>query len=423
MNNVQMSSSLEETPARTRRLNKFDLMWVLNLFGTAVGAGVLFLPITAGMSGLWPLIIICIIVGPMTYFAHRGLARFVLASSSKDGDITNVAEEFFGKSAGFIITALYFAAIYPILLIYGVSITNTVDSFMVNQLHMASIPRVVLAGICVAGFIAIILAGQKLVLLFNEKMVYPLCAILLAMSLYLIPKWNLDLFTYVPESGNFLSTLWITLPVLVFAFNHSPAISSCAVSMRERYGDEAEKHTSATLKATSTILVMFVMFFVFSCVLSLTTADLAAAREQNITILSYLANKYDAPVIAYLGPIIAFLAISTSFFGHYMGAREGLNGLIVKAQHNKVPMKSKRREIGLTLFFFITLWYVATVNPSILSMIESLGGPVIAIILFIMPMYAIAKIPAMKKYQGRKSNIFVTVMGSITIASIVLSFF
>ena len=28
--------------------NKFDATWMLNLFGTAVGAGVLFLPINAG---------------------------------------------------------------------------------------------------------------------------------------------------------------------------------------------------------------------------------------------------------------------------------------------------------------------------------------------------------------------------------------
>ncbi len=401
--------------------HKFDIMWMLNLFGTAVGAGILFLPITAGMSGLWPLVIITLIVGPMTYFAHRGLARLVLASSLKDGDITNVTEEFFGKSAGLIITALYFFAIYPILLIYGVSITNTVDSFIVNQLHMSAPPRVILAGICVFSYIAIIICGEKLVLLFNEKLVYPLCCILFAMSLYLIPKWDLSQFSFVPDFGSFASTLWITIPVLVFAFNHSPAISTFAVSQKERYGDQAEKYASRTLKYTSGILVLFVMLFVFSCVLSLSPQDLSMARAQNISILSYLANKFDAPVIAYFGPFVAFLAISTSFFGHYMGAREGLNGIIVKLTPG-AKMVSKRRNRVITLFFLLTLWFVATVNPSILSLIESLGGPIIAIILFLMPMYAIAKIPAMKKYQGSFSNVFITVMGIVTIASLLLSF-
>lgn len=50
--------------------HRFSLTWVLNLFGTAVGAGVLFLPINAGMSGFYPLIVMTLLVGPMTYLAH-----------------------------------------------------------------------------------------------------------------------------------------------------------------------------------------------------------------------------------------------------------------------------------------------------------------------------------------------------------------
>ena len=65
-------------PTEKLKWNKFDATWMLNLFGTAVGAGVLFLPINAGMGGFWPLVLMAIIVGPMTYFAHRGLAYFVL---------------------------------------------------------------------------------------------------------------------------------------------------------------------------------------------------------------------------------------------------------------------------------------------------------------------------------------------------------
>ncbi len=53
--------------------SKFDLVWALNLFGTAVGAGVLFLPINAGKGGFWPLVCMTLLVGPMTYLAHRGL--------------------------------------------------------------------------------------------------------------------------------------------------------------------------------------------------------------------------------------------------------------------------------------------------------------------------------------------------------------
>lgn len=56
-------------------------------------------------------------------------------------------------------------------------------------------------------------------------------------------------------------------------------------------------------------------------------------------------------------------------------------------------------------------------------MIETLGGPIIAMLLFLMPMYAIHKVPGMRKYSGRISNLFVTLMGLIAISAILFSLF
>ncbi|OOF56592.1 HAAAP family serine/threonine permease [Rodentibacter myodis] len=399
--------------------NKFDAVWMLNLFGTAVGAGVLFLPINAGMGGFWPLVIMAIIVGPMTYFAHRGLAYFVLSSKNPGSDITEVVEEHFGKTAGKLITLLYFFAIFPILLIYGNGITNTVDSFIINQLGMASPNRALLSFVLIAVLISVMLFNEKVMLRITEWLVYPLVFILFAMSIYLIPEWNGSMLNEFPTVGGFITTLWVTIPVLVFSFNHSPAISSFTCSQYREYKefDRTERHIGLTEKGTSAILLFFVMFFVFSCVLTLTPEELLAAKAQNISILSFLANKFDNPYISYFGPLVAFLAITSSFFGHYMGAREGLEGLYVKMKGKAVDRK--KLNYGTALFFLLTLWGVAIINPSILGLIESLGGPIIAMILFIMPMYAIRKIPAMKRYQGRFSNVFVTVMGLIAISAVV----
>ncbi|VDR27957.1 Serine transporter [Raoultella terrigena] len=120
---------------------KSDTVWMLGLYGTAIGAGVLFLPINAGGGGLIPLIIMAILAFPMTFFAHRGLTRFVLSGKNPGEDITEVVEEHFGVGAGKLITLLYFFAIYPILLVYSVAITNTVDSFITHQLGLVSPPR------------------------------------------------------------------------------------------------------------------------------------------------------------------------------------------------------------------------------------------------------------------------------------------
>ncbi|EPZ00903.1 aromatic amino acid transport family protein [Mannheimia haemolytica] len=396
---------------------RFSLTWVLNLFGTAVGAGVLFLPINAGMGGFYPLIIMTLLVGPMTYLAHRGLTRFVLSSKYKGSDITAVVREHFGEQAGKLITLLYFFAIFPILLIYGVGITNTVSSFMENQLHIAPPSRAVLSFMLIAAMIGVMLLSEQVMLKITTCLVYPLVLILLGLSIYLIPQWNTAALQQMPTTGDFLTTLWLTIPVLVFAFNHSPAISSFALSQQKYYQDDkkAEIESAKVLRSTAFILVLFVMFFVFSCVLTLTPEELAQAKVQNISILSYLANKFDNPIISYFGPLVAFLAIGSSFFGHYLGAREGLEGLVNQMRKEPIDPSKFRKITAIT--FLIILWIVATINPSILGFIESLGGPIIAMILFIMPVYAV--VPALARFKGEFGHLFVLVMGCIAISAIV----
>jgi serine transporter len=65
---------------------------------------------------------------------------------------------------------------------------------------------------------------------------------------------------------------------------------------------------------------------------------------------------------------------------------------------------------------------VATFNPSILGMIETLGGPIIACLLFLMPMYAIRRVPALRQYSGQVSNVFVVLIGLIALSAIIYSF-
>jgi len=96
------------------------------------------------------------------------LARFVLSSAKPGSDIIEVLEEHFGKTAGKLITLLYFFAIFPILLIYGNGITNTVDSFLVNQLGMASPPRALLSFVLIASLIGVLLLGERFVLKVTE---------------------------------------------------------------------------------------------------------------------------------------------------------------------------------------------------------------------------------------------------------------
>lgn len=168
------------------------------------------------------------------------------------------------------------------------------------------------------------------------------------------------------------------------------------------------------------MMVVSVLFFVFSCALSLSPADLAAAKTENISILSYLANHFNVSVIAWVAPIIAFLAIFKSFLGHYLGAREGLNGIMIKQLRQSGKTWQLQRLNNITaLFIIFTTWAVATLNPSILGMIETLCGPIIALLLFIMPTYAVYKVPTLRQHLKEKSTLFTLLIGFTALSAII----
>ncbi|EOB2846879.1 TPA: septum formation protein [Vibrio vulnificus] len=393
-----------------------DFTWCLSLFGTAVGAGVLFLPIKAGAGGFWPLVMLALLAAPMTWFAHKSLARFVLSAKNPEADITDTVEEHFGKTGANLITFAYFFAIYPIVLIYGVGITNTVDSFLVNQMGMESIPRPLLSGALILAMTAGVVFGKELMLKATSAMVYPLVFVLLALSFYLIPDWNTSMMQVAPDWSSMPVVVWLAIPIIVFSFNHSPIISQFSKEQRLQHGDKAVQKTDAITGGAAMMLMGFVMFFVFSVVLSMSPEQLASAKEQNISVLSYLANVHESPLISYLGPLVAFAAITSSYFGHFLGAHEGLVGLIKSRSNSPI---SKIEKVSL-LFIVITTWIVAIVNPSILGMIETMGAPMIAAILFLMPVFAMQKVPAMAKYKTSAAvQIFTVICGLASITSVI----
>ena len=51
----------------------------------------------------------------------------------------------FGALAGKVFTVIYFFAVYTILIMYAVAITNTAQSFITHQLAMAEPPRSLVA--------------------------------------------------------------------------------------------------------------------------------------------------------------------------------------------------------------------------------------------------------------------------------------
>ncbi|MFM4966341.1 threonine/serine transporter TdcC [Aeromonas veronii] len=441
-----LDSVVTGSKENTRAWRKSDTTWGLGLFGTAIGAGVLFFPIRAGYGGLIPILIMLVLAYPIAFYCHRALARLCLSGSNPSANITETVEEHFGKMGGVVITFLYFFAICPLLWIYGVTITNTFMAFWEHQLQLVPLNRGVVALALLMLMAFVIYFGKDLMVKVMSYLVFPFIASLIVISLSLVPYWNSAVFDQVNLSeismfghDGILVTVWLGISIMVFSFNFSPIVSSFIVSKREEYEQEfgrdfTEKRCSKIISGASMLMVAVVMFFAFSCLFTLSPQNMAEAKAQNIPVLSYLANHFSsmtgsksafATTLEYAASIIALVAIFKSFFGHYLGTLEGLNGLILRFgyQGDKSKVSSKKLNMVSMLFIMGSTWLVAYVNPNILDLIEAMGAPIIASLLCLLPMYAVNKTPALAKYKGQASNLFVTIIGVLTILNIVSKLF
>ncbi|WP_263078206.1 serine transporter [Endozoicomonas sp. Mp262] len=406
--------------------NSRDTGWMLNLFGTAIGAGVLYLPISAGVGGIWPLVILSVMTGPMVWLAHRNLVRFCLSSQEPEANITVTVREHFGEEAGRFLTWAYCLSVYPILLLYGIGLTNVVISYFENQLHWPLPSRLWLSLLLVSGLVVIMHTGEKWMLRAVKFMVYPLVLTLLLVSAYLIPQWNTSVFSQAFSFRDMLVTLFFTTPLLIFSFNHSPACSAFATAYRMTMGsrEACSRKTEDILKKNTLLLMAVILFFVFSCVLSLTPSELIQAKADNLPVLSILALRTGNSVFSFIAPVIAFLAIVSSFFGVYLGALEGLQGMVTQQWLRRCPQRPlnyvKVRRM-VVLFIVLTCWGAGYADWSVIGMIEAIVVPVLALILYVMPVYAYYNVKRLAKFQNKVLDVFIVIVGIVAIFGFLLN--
>ncbi|ENR0231966.1 amino acid permease [Enterobacter bugandensis] len=384
--------------------SKDETLWSFALYGTAVGAGTLFLPIQLGSAGAIVLFITALVAYPLTYWPHRALAQFILSSNTKGNEgITGAVSHYYGKKIGNLITTLYFIAFFVVVQIYAVAITNSLTEQLAKHLTVDTTVRVLVSLGVVLVLNLIFLMGRHITIKVMGFLVFPLIAYFLFVSIYLTGSWQPSLLTsQMAFDRQTLHQVWISIPVMVFAFSHTPIISTFAVDRREKFADGAMDKCKKIMKVAYLIICLSVLFFVFSCLLSIPPSYIMAAKEQGVTILSALSMMPSSPAwLGISGIVVAIVAMSKSFLGTYFGVIEGATE-IVKSSLNQVGIKKSRafnRAISIMGVSLIT-FAVCCINPNAISMIYAISGPLIAMILFIMPTLSTYLIPSLKPYRS-----------------------
>ena len=399
--------------------SKDETLWSFALYGTAVGAGTLFLPIQLGSAGAIVLFITALVAYPLTYWPHKALAQFILSSKTKGNEgITGAVSHYYGRKIGNLITTLYFIAFFVVVQIYAVAITNSLTEQLAKHLTVDTTVRVLVSLGVVLVLNLIFLMGRHITIIVMGFLVFPLIAYFLFVSLYLIGSWQPSLLTsQMAVDRHTLHQVWISIPVMVFAFSHTPIISTFAVDRREKFGDEAMAKCKKIMKVAYLIICLSVLFFVFSCLLSIPPSYIVAAKEEGVTILSALSMMPSSPAwLGISGIVVAIIAMSKSFLGTYFGVIEGATE-IVKSSLNQVGVKKSRafnRAISIMGVSLIT-FAVCCINPNAISMIYAISGPLIAMILFIMPTLSTYLIPSLKPYRSI-GNLLTLIVGVLCVS-------
>ena len=225
-------------------MKKIDIQWIFVLFGTAVGAGILFLPLQAGQSGFLPLLTATILAFPMILFSKKNVAKLVMNYKNTKVGLPEIFTNELVFKGAFISTIIYLLSCYTVVLAYVISLPVALSELLSC---FAGTSKLLTNSIWFSFFIflsliAIIKLGKNTVLKVMSYVIYPLTISFIVISVILLPKWNLSFIT--SSSFNVIDIgLIMVIPMLVFAMNYSQSISEMCLYYKQNANshEEAEK--------------------------------------------------------------------------------------------------------------------------------------------------------------------------------------
>lgn len=394
--------------------------WTLTLFGTAVGAGILFLPIQAGIGGIWVFAAAALFVWGMVFPPMR-LYVLIVSKTPEPIDFTGAIKLFLGKKAGIILNLLFILFLFALLLAYSIGLNNDFGTFIhergILQNNPAQGPYLILVILCV--FLLILKYGGRTLIKILGILSVILILLLFTITLLLANLWDFSRLAVFPSGEVFLKQFFMVFPILIMSFMFFSVISPMVLQFRqeEQKADDVLKRSDGILKATVLLLMTFVLLFVFSCIFAIDPAALAHANEENITVLALLGEESDNPFLGIFAPAISLIALTTSFFGVALGFRESSLELILEFFRTKTSKTARTvSEIIFYTFTLLSLWWITTLNVNIIDLFGEFVAPLNSLFLYIIPVIIIFKIPVFKPFRTSMS-IFVFIAGILLVVS------
>jgi len=402
-----------------RRWHWQDNLWTLGLYGTAVGAGTLFLPVEIGTRGPVIFLVMLLLGLPLSLMPHLLLCRVYMREEQTEKGTLPIFGSFFSGRGAKLITLFYCVTFFPVTLVYGVALINALDNFLVEHLHITAINRGPLSFIVVAALYVVLSKGRDRVVAIMSALALPFAASVLLIAVSLIPQWHLSNLTGAAADMKAtplpvtLKNIWLTLPLITFSFCCAPMVSPLSASYREKKS-EGESKALFVIRIAYIAIFTSIIFFVLSCVLSIPHDSFLRAKAENLNVLSVMKGNGDFNLMYHVAPLIAIIGMTKSFLGVGLSVAETFGQLAASVSGKKASISKRMASLAL----FLLTFGIVYADPDVLNLIETFCGPLIAVILFLIPAYLIYTRPVLAQLRG--VTVWLVILGGLATLSALL---
>lgn len=334
--------------------------------GTAIGAGMLALPVVTAQGGWWPAIsmyLLCWVYSMMT-----GLLLLEACFwGPPEANIITLASHLLGKKGKIASWLLYLFLFYCLTIAYVAGGGGFVVS--ASQGALPSYGGILLF---VAVFSPVIYLGTRAVDRLNFVLMIGLVASFVIFLLIGFGKVHLDFFTRKNWPVAFLA-----LPVIFTSFSYQGVIPS----LRTYFGKNAKGVRKAIIFGSTIPFFVYVIWeYLILGIIPLEGANgMLAAKQAGASAVEPLKHFADSDWVYGCGQAFAFFALTTSFLGVTLGLFDCL------ADGLKWPKKGGKKG-ALFALVFVPPTLIAMVNPTIfLRALSYAGGIGCALLLGLMP--------------------------------------
>ncbi|EKP4478096.1 AAA family ATPase [Cronobacter dublinensis] len=406
-------------PARTGWTFR-DTLWMLGVYGATVGAGTLFLPVEIGTRGPLVFLLLLVLSLPLSLVPHVLICRVFMRDNRTDDDALPLFGAFFGAKGRDAIRIFFCVAHFPVTLVYAISLVNALTDYLVNRLQVAHVNRALLAFIVVAALFLVLSKGRDKVVSAMGALALPFALSLLLIAIIQIPAWRLSNVTMplIPAgepAGEAFKNIWLTLPLISFALCSAPLIAPLASYYREE-GHGGEAKSVRVVRVAYALIIFSIIFFVLSCLLANPPATFMRAKAENLNMLSVMQSQGGLDLLFTLAPFIAMVGMTKSFLGVCLPVAETMTTLAAGRGARK-----QAKTVAFLEMFTVT-FAVVYVNPDVITLIETVCGPLTAIFLFLIPAYLIYTRDALRALRG-PTAIIVATGGALTVSALLYSLF